>query len=164
MVIDNQKDDKRAVQRQRTSEWTLYVVAGSCALHVTEEYLTGWQRWARQTLGIVMPTSGFLIANTVLVIAALAFARLGWRRPVLSLLIPSATLINAVFFHILPTIIQHRLSPGSYTAALLYVPFSTWALVGAARDGVPRRAIATALVAGALLMASVVLGARSLRS
>jgi hypothetical protein len=59
-----------------------------------------------------------------------------------------------------PTIVQSRVSPGLYTAALLYVPFSSWALVGAARDGVARTAIVTALVAGTLMMASVVLGAR----
>lgn len=65
-------------------------------------------------------------------------------------------------FHILPTLVQGRLSPGIYTAALLYVPFSSWALIGAARDGVARTAIATAFAAGTLMIASVVLGARSL--
>ena len=39
------------------------------------------------------------------------------------------------------------------------MPFSSWALVGAARDGVARTAIVTAMVAGTLMMASVVLGA-----
>jgi hypothetical protein len=128
-----------AVPPEKTSEWTLWVVAVSCAFHPLEEYLTGWLGWARQTLGIVMPTTRFLVANAVLVVAALLLARVGWRRPVLSLVIPSATLVNAVFFHILPTIIQRRVSPGLYTAALLYVPFSSWALIGAARDGVARR-------------------------
>jgi hypothetical protein len=151
-----------AVPREKTSEWTLWVVAGSCAFHPAEEYLTGWQEWARLTLGIVMPTTRFLVANAVVVVAALLLARVGWRRPVLSLVIPSATLVNAVFFHILPTIVQSRVSPGLYTAAFLYVPFSSWALVGAARDGVSRTAIATAMVSGTLMMASVVLGARLL--
>jgi hypothetical protein len=149
-----------AVPREtKTSEWTLWVVAVSCALHVAEEYFTGWQAWARQTLGIVMPTTRFLAANAVLVVVALLLARVGWRRPALSLVIPSATLVNAVFLHILPTIAQSRVSPGVYTAALLYLPFSSWALVGAARDGVPRTAIATGFVAGTLVMASVILGA-----
>jgi len=145
---------------ETTSEWTLWVVAVSCVFHVAEEYLTGWQEWARQTLGIVMPTGRFLGANAVLVVVALLLARVGWRRPALSLVIPSATLANAVFFHILPTIVQRRVSPGIYTAALLYVPFSSWALVGAAREGVSRTTIATALVSGTLMMASVVLAAR----
>jgi len=149
-----------AVPHETTSEWTLWAVAASCAFHVAEEYLTGWQEWARQTLGIVMPTTRFLVANAVLVVVALLLARVGWRRPTLSLVIPSATLVNAVFFHILPTIVLGRLSPGIYTAALLYVPFSSWALVGAARDGVARTSIVTALVAGTLMMVSVVLGAR----
>lgn len=151
--------DDVVVPRETTSEWTLWVVAVSCALHVAEEFLTGWQAWARQTLGIVMPTTRFLAMNAVLVVAALVLARVGWQRPALSLVIPSATLVNAIFFHILPTVVQGRVSPGVYTAALLYLPFSSWALVGAARDGVPRAAIATAFVTGTLVMASTVLSA-----
>ena len=146
--------------RPATNEWTLWLVAVSCALHVAEEYLTGWQEWARQALGIVMPTPRFMVANAVLVAAAVLLARVGWRRPILSLVIPSATLVNAVFLHILPTVVQGRVAPGLYTAVFLYVPFSSWALAGAARDGVPRTAIATAFAAGALMMTSVVLGAR----
>jgi Protein of unknown function with HXXEE motif len=148
--------------KETTSEWTLWVVAVSCALHVAEEYFTGWQDWARQALGIVMPTPRFLVANVVLVVAALLLARVGWRQPALSLIIPSATLVNAVFLHILPTIVQGRVAPGLYTATFLYVPFSSWALSGAARDGVPPTAIATAFAAGTCMMALVVLGARSL--
>jgi len=147
-----------AASRKTTSEWTLWVVAVSCALHAAEEYLTGWQEWARPTLGIVVSTTTFLGINAVLVVVALLMARVGWRRPALSLIVPSATLVNAVFFHILPTIAQGRVSPGVYTAAFLYLPFSSWALVGAARDGVPRIAIATAVVGGTLVMTSIVAG------
>jgi uncharacterized protein with HXXEE motif len=145
-----------------TSEWTLWVVAVSCALHATEEYLTGWPEWARDTLGIALPRTPFLVANAVLVVAALLLARVGWRRPALSLVVPAATLVNAVLFHILPTVLQNRVSPGVYTATLLYVPFSSWAFLGARRDGVPGRALVVAFVAGTLLMTAVVLGARGL--
>ena len=143
-----------------TNEWTLWVVAASCALHVAEEYFTGWQHWALDTLGIVMPTARFLFMNAVLVIAAVVLASIGWKRPTLSLIIPAATLVNATFFHIMPTIVQGRVSPGVYTAALLYLPFSSWAFVGAWRDGVPRRAMAVASVLGTLMMTAVVLSAR----
>ncbi|AHG88152.1 HXXEE motif-containing protein [Gemmatirosa kalamazoonensis] len=148
--------------RRGTHEWTLWVVAISCALHATEELLTGWQPWARATLGIAVPTSVFVVANAALVAAALSFARVGWRRPTLSLVVPVATLANALLFHIVPTLLQGRVSPGVYTAALLYVPFSSGALVGAARDGVPRRAIARAGVAGLAVALGVVAGARLL--
>jgi hypothetical protein len=148
------------IPHRPTSEWTLWVVAVSCALHAIEEYFTGWQGWAKETLGITMPTARFIVANAVLVLAALFLAHVGWRRPALSLTIPAATLVNAIFFHILPTVAQHRASPGVYTATLLYMPFSSWAFLGAWRDGIPKRAMAVALVSGMLLMMAVVLSAR----
>jgi hypothetical protein len=143
-----------------TREWTLWVVAVSCGLHAAEEYLTGWQPWAATTLGIVMPTARFVVANGILVSVALAIARVGWRSPALSLVVPAATLANAVFFHILPTVVQGRRAPGIYTASLLYLPFSTWSFVGALRDGVPTRAAVTAVVGGTVMMIGVVVGAR----
>src|SRR5262245_21619721 len=149
------------IGRRKTREWTLWVVAVSCALHVTEEYLTGWQAWAVETLGIRMPTAPFLTANAVLVAAAFVLASSGWSRPTLGLVIPSATLVNGIFFHIRPTVVQGRVAPGLFTAAFLYVPFSSWALLGAWRDGVPRRSIAWALVAGTVMMLMVVLSARA---
>jgi hypothetical protein len=122
----------------------------------------GWQSWATETLGIVMPTARFFLMNGVLVVAAFVLARVGWRSPALSLVIPAATLVNAIFFHILPTVVQGRLSPGTYTATILYLPFSSWSLVGAVKDGVPRRAVVVALVAGSVMMLGVVFGARAL--
>src|SRR5258708_18229794 len=103
-----------AVPRRTTHAWTLWLVAASCALHPLEEYFTGWQGWALETLRIVMPTARFVFFNTVLFVAALFAARTGWRRPALSLVIPAATLVNAVFFHILPTIVHHPPSPAVY--------------------------------------------------
>ena len=143
-----------------TREWTLWVVAVSAALHATEELFTGWQQWARTALGIVMPTSIFVFMNAVLVVAALLLARVGWRRPTLSLIIPTATLVNGVCFHILPTLLKRHVAPGLYTAVALYLPFSSWALVGAARDGVPRRSIATAVGIGSVVAFGIVLAAR----
>jgi len=102
-------------------------------------------------MGIVMPTARFVAANSMLAVAALLLPRVGWRRPTL-----------AIFFHILPSILQSRVAPGTHTASLLYLPFSSWALVGATRDGVSRKGIAAGAAAGAGMMAAVVLGARAL--
>jgi len=143
-----------------TSEWTLWAVAASCAVHVAEEYLTGWQQWAAETLGIGLSSAPFLAMNAVLVILAVVFANIGWRRPALSLIIPAATLINGVFFHIIPTIAQRHVAPGFYSALLLYVPFSSWAYVGAWRDGVRKRSLAIGFVLGTLMMVSVFLAAK----
>jgi hypothetical protein len=46
------------VARKRTGELMLWVVAISCALHAIEEYLTGWQAWARETLGMRCQPTG----------------------------------------------------------------------------------------------------------
>ena len=99
--------------------WVLWVVAISFALHATEEYFTGWQSWALQISGIVVPTSLFISANFVGVVAAFAVACNGWKWPAVSLIFPAATLVNGIFFHILPTIAMRRVSPGVYTASLL---------------------------------------------
>jgi len=142
--------------------WTLWVVAAACALHATEEYLTGWLEWAPRTFGIDVPPSFFLIPNVVLVVAALVLARIGWRRlPTASLVIPVATLANAILFHIIPSLVQRAPAPGVYTAVLLYLPFSSWALIVARRDGVPRQAIGFAAVAGVGMALGIVLVARA---
>jgi hypothetical protein len=65
------------------------------------------------------------------------------------------------YFIYFPRSSNGSVSPGTYSAVLLYLPFSSWALVGPARDGVPARAIATALITGTLVMAGIVFGARS---
>ena len=145
-----------------TGEWTLWVVAVSCALHAAEEFFTGWQPWARETLGIFMPTTLFLGANAALVIAGLLLAPIGWQRPALTLVIPVATLVNGVAFHIVPTIVTGHLSPGLYTATLLYLPFSSSALLAAARDGAPRNDLLRAVVAGVAMAVGIVVAARSL--
>lgn len=142
-------------------EWTLWVVAVATVLHVAEEYLTGWLGWARETLGIAMPGSLFLAMNAGLVVAAFALAHAGRRRPVASLVVPAATLVNALFLHVLPTVAQGRAAPGIYTAALLYLPFSTWAFVDAWRDGVRGLDLAAAFALGTLLMGAVFLAARA---
>jgi hypothetical protein len=148
--------------KQATHEWTLWAVAASCALHPIEEYFTGWQAWAARTLGITMPTPTLVVMNLMLVVMACVLARMGWKAPTLTLVIPAATLVNAIFFHILPTVVEKRTSPGIYTASILYVPFSMWAMLGAWFDGVPKRSIGLALISGTLMMVTIVLLARSL--
>lgn len=46
------------------------------------------------------------------ILLAVIFARIGWRRSAASLVVPAATFMNAILFHILPTILQRRGAPG----------------------------------------------------
>ena len=144
-------------QKNRAPVWVLWVVAISFALHATEEYFTGWQSWALQISGIVVPTSLFISANFVAVVAAFAVACNGWKWPAVSLIFPAATLVNGIFFHILPTIAMRRVSPGVYTASLLYLPFSSYAFF-AGRNRVSRKSVALAFLLGVALNCAVVLG------
>ena len=145
-------------QKNRAHVWVLWVVAISFALHATEEYFTGWQSWALQISGIVVPTSLFISANFVAVVAAFAVACNGWKWPSVSLIFPAATLVNGIFFHILPTIAMRRVSPGVYTASLLYLPFSSYAFFVAWRNRVNRKSVALAFLLGVVLNCGVVLG------
>jgi hypothetical protein len=47
---------------------------------------------------------------------------IGWRLPEVSLTFPALALINSLFFHIGPPLVQRRFSPGTITAALLFLP------------------------------------------
>jgi hypothetical protein len=137
--------------------WVLWVVAVSFALHATEEYLTGWQSWAFQVSGIIVPPSLFVTANFVAVVAAFAVAWNGWKWPAVSLIFPAATLVNGIFFHILPTIAMRRISPGVCTSILLYLPFSSYAFVAAWLNRVSKRSMARAFLIGVAMNIGVVI-------
>jgi uncharacterized protein with HXXEE motif len=145
-------------KKNRAHVWVLWVVAISFALHASEEYFTGWQSWALQISGVVVPASLFITANFVAVVAAFAVACNGWKWPAVSLIFPAVTLVNGIFFHILPTIAMRRASPGVYTATLLYLPFSSYAFFVALRDRVSRKSVALAFLLGVALNCAVVLG------
>ena len=137
-------------------ERLLWVVAAATALHATEEYFAGWVPWAASVLGIGMPPSIFIVANIVLFAMALLFASFGWRHPIPGLAIAVATVLNAVTFHIVPSVVSHSPAPGIVTAVFLYLPFSIWTIVGALRDGVARRQVQVATAVGAAIAFGVV--------
>jgi hypothetical protein len=51
-------------------------------------------------------------------------AAVGWRVPTFALALPGGLLINAVFFHVLPSIAARRPNPGCFTAVVLYLPIA----------------------------------------
>ncbi len=83
---------------------------------------------------------------------------IGWRLPEVSLTFPALALVNATFFHIGPTLVQRRFSPGTITAVLLFLPVGIWLYYAAYLDGAltVRLGVLSAL-GGALLMAYTIL-------
>jgi len=101
-------------------------------LHVIEEFDLGWQPWAVQVLGLPVSWSDFYITNGFGVIPlGLMAGSLGWSVPAASLLLPGVMLVNAVGFHIIPTLRTGLFSPGLISALLLFLPLSGWCMVTA---------------------------------
>lgn len=140
-------------------DWVLWILVTASALHVVEEHAMGWQGWAAETLrrriGAIPSWSDFWATNALLVVFGVAAAAVGWRAPAFALAFPALVLVNAVFFHLLPSLRAGRPNPGVFTATLLYLPIGAWAYVAAGADG--------ALGGGTLLL-SVALGALAMAS
>lgn len=145
-------------------EWVLWILVTASAMHVVEEHALGWQGWATGFIGSkisAIPTwADFWATNALLIVFGIAAAVVGWSAPGFALAFPALCLVNAVFFHFLPTSQAGRPNPGFFTALLLYVPISIWAYVAAADDGVlsPGSLLLSLLIgAGAMAFAVVML-------
>ncbi len=142
-------------------DWVLWILVTASALHVVEEHALGWQGWAAQTLapriGVAPTWLDFWATNGLLIVFGVSAAAVGWRAPAFALAFPALCLVNAVFFHLLPTTSARRPNPGLFTAVLLYLPISIWAYLAAAHDDVLDLAtLITSLALGALAMASAI--------
>ncbi len=140
-------------------EWVLWVLTTAAALHVVEERGMGWQGWAAQTLGprlgVIPSWSDFWATNGLLIVFGISAAAVGWRAPAFALAFPAVCLINAVFFHLVPTIQARRPNPGIFSAMLLYLPIGIWAYVAANSDGALDLAtVILSVVIGAAAMVS----------
>ena len=135
-------------------EFVLWLMLFAYGLHVLEEHMLDWLGWARFTFKLPFTPADFYVTNSLVVVAGVCTAMVGWRLPEVSLAFPALALINAVFFHIGPTVLRRRFSPGLITAVVLFVPVGAWAYVGAYLDGaLTAKAAVVSAVSGALLMA-----------
>jgi hypothetical protein len=141
-----------------TNSWVLWVGVIAAGLHVIEEYAEGWLNWANQEigprLGVTITPGDFFITNAALIFFALAGAAIGWWAPAVSLAVPALFIINAVFFHMVPSLTGERLTPGTLSAVFIYLPVAAWMYWAAAEDGVLGfGTVVLSLVLGAAFMA-----------
>lgn len=140
-------------------QWVLWVLLVASALHVVEEHALGWQGWASERFGALLgakPTwADFWATNAALIVFGLAAAEVGWKAPAFALGFAALVLINAVFFHILPSVQARHPNPGCFTAVLLYVPIGIWAYAAAGDDG----RLSFGVVVGSLLIGAAVMAA-----
>ncbi|MBA3721874.1 MAG: HXXEE domain-containing protein [Parachlamydiaceae bacterium] len=84
-----------------------------------------WKHWSETTLGLItLSWTDFFVANAAVIITGICGGMVGWKLPCFALILPALQLINGIEFHILPTIIQRRFSPGVLTAILLFLPIA----------------------------------------
>ncbi len=131
----------------------LWALVGAGVIHVLEEFLLDWRSWATHLSGVSLSWTRFWLLNACFLVFAVAAAAVGRRSPRFSLALPSLVLINAVGFHIGPTVVMGGISPGVFSAAGLYVPLGAWVFWHAAKDGLLTWSVAVGAAGlGAALM------------
>lgn len=119
-----------------TQEHWLWIAVFSYTAHMLEEHELNWRGWAHCVLRLPVEWSTFYVVNGIVVVVGICCAMVGWREPWFALSFPALMLINATFFHVLPTILTRVYSPGLATAVLLFYPVAGWCYRAAWRDGV----------------------------
>ena len=117
-------------------QYILWMVLFGYAVHVLEERVLGWLPWAQETFHLSLNWEDFYVANAVVLFTAIAAAMVGWQCVPFGLIIAALMLINGLFFHILPTIVKRRFSPGVITAVILFLPIGATSYYFAYLDGV----------------------------
>lgn len=136
-------------------EYLLWICTACYGIHILEEYELNWRDWARSVLGLPVDWSSFYVVNALVVVLGVCCAEVGWKQPAFALTYPALMLINATFFHVLPTLAKRVFSPGLVTALVLFYPVAGWTYYGAWQDGaLSIGASVTSFVLGAALMAS----------
>lgn len=140
-------------------EYLLWITLTAYSVHVLEEATLNWKKWAIGSLNLSnVEWAIFDVANVAVMFIAISTSMIGWKLPALALTIPALMFINGLFFHILPTLLQRKFSPGVITATLLFMPISLWIYYGAYLDGILTWTVAiSSLLLGTLLMSSPIL-------
>ena len=139
-------------------QYLIWLTLIAYAVHVLEEATLGWKNWAQTSLKLNVNWTIFDIANLAVMFIAIATAMIGWQLPMVGLIVPALMLINGIFFHILPTFIQRKFSPGTITAIILFLPIGIWVYVGAYQDHVLSwTQLIGSFILGGLLMASPII-------
>lgn len=133
----------------------IWLATAAYGLHVFEEFELDWRNWARAVIGLPVEWSDFYVVNSLVIVLGIVAANLATHRPAIALSFPALMLINATFFHVVPTIrTAGRFSPGLFTAIVLFYPIGILCYSRAVADGVSAKGVIGSLVIGALLMAS----------
>jgi hypothetical protein len=142
-----------------THEYLLWICTACYGIHILEEYELNWRDWARSVLNLPVDWNSFYVVNALVLVLGVSCAEVGWKEPAFALTYPALMLINAKFFHVIPTLARRVFSPGLVTALVLFYPIGGWTYYGAWQDGVltPGVGVASFVLGGALMALPIVL-------
>jgi hypothetical protein len=134
----------------------IWLATACYALHILEEYQLNWRDWARAVIALPVEWSDFYVVNALVIVFGIVAANLAASSPLLALSFPAVMLINATFFHLLPTLrTGGRFSPGLFTAIVLFYPVGIACYWRTAADGaLGAGTLIGSLALGAVLMAN----------
>lgn len=137
---------------------TLTTLAWLCmaayAIHIMEEFMLNWRDWARNVLKLPVEWPDFYVTNGIVIALGIAMASVAAALPIIPLAFAALMLINAVFFHIGPVLVTRKYSPGTISAALLFLPLGAVMFRNALESGAADTGtVIGAFVIGALTMA-----------
>jgi hypothetical protein len=124
-----------------------------------EEQAFNWLDWAHSA-GMMFPGwSTFYVTNAVVIVIGVTTAMIGWRMPAVALAFPALMVINAVLFHLLPSLGGGQPNPGCISAMVFFLPLALLTFRDAWRAGVRswRSHAVAALIAGGLQLWPVLL-------
>jgi hypothetical protein len=104
-----------------------WLAVAAYALHVVEEHILGWYDWARKTMNISLGWEQYVITEVAILILGVTAAMLAGTPMGPTLIVAFATLllINVVFFHLLPMLVNGgRFSPGVISGIFLFLPLA----------------------------------------
>jgi hypothetical protein len=133
----------------------LWPLVAAYAIHVAEEWFTGFPAWVANIVSRPMPADAFLIINAIAMLlmvigvrAAIRDERNGW----IAVTIATIAIVNT-FAHVGGAILTRGYAPGLASAIILYVPLGILTLIRAF-DQAPGQ-ITRGVVTGLLLHAAV---------
>lgn len=118
------------------NSYFLWMLTFAYAAHAFEERIHNWNIWAKKTFNVDVSWEMFYCANFAVVILGISCASVGWKNPAYALSLPALSLINALFFHILPAVVTRTYSPGIITSVFLFLPLGTLCYISAYLDDV----------------------------
>ena len=146
--------EKGRILGQLTHEYQLWILTAAYATHVLEEHAFNWKSWAENSLQLAVTWDQFYVTNAAVIILGVCTAGVGWKLPAFALMFPALALVNAIVFHVLPTVVNRRYSPGTVTAIVLFLPVGTWTYWGAFEDNVLNvQNVVISVIGGIVLMA-----------